>query len=283
MPDVQLYGTPVESLEFRTAASIVKHSAVTTGRVHSLTVPRKPTQRFIWLAYDSMRAGDEVPWYMDGRVVFWLNSTKITELPINAGNSFAPGRSLNVFAPKTGSGMQPPLRATALDSYRQYGYQSSWTKDRTSSVDMPCFAFNVECDLITLEIDAMSLGATYLTWKKFEVYRSITTVGVNQTTLDNASSGLKFTINGGGSGIGPYKSLVTIDDTLTSIYKMDSDLACELGNAYYPTLAVLPTNVQINYTGVGTLGGAPGFYIEMDGKADLITGLVVASQYPGGL
>ena len=158
---VQLFGDPVGVREFRCVGSVNKWGGAdvdSTNKVlkigstaHSLLVPRAAYRRNIWLAFDALRSSTVAPWYMAGRLGFWLNGSKITEFPISKGYH-TPSGGINIFAPSTGAGMQPSLRATALETYAA-DYKS---------VDMPCFTFDVECDKITLDIDAIILGGTYL-------------------------------------------------------------------------------------------------------------------------
>ena len=184
--------------------------------------------------------------------------------------------------PSTGAGQQPALRASAWETYAQ-DYKS---------VDMPCFTFDVECDKITLDIDVMILGGTYLVWQDLLITKAGT--GFLQTGVTGMDSVVtnywKLAVNGHNT---PTADLLWVNnlfivtpqgassggltDVETKAFKRFAN-----DNAYFAALTALPTVALYADSGAPAGSGAT-FAPVMDGKADLITGLIVASQYPGGL
>ena len=266
--------------EFRCTGSVNKWSGTAmTGQLHSLNVPRNAYRRNIWLAFDALRSSTVAPWYLAGRISFFLSGSKITEFPISKGY-YTPVNGINIFAPSTGAGMQPALRATAWETYAQ-DYKS---------VDMPCFTFDVECDEITLDIDVMILGGTYLVWQDL----LITKAGSNYTQagMDSVATNYwKLAVNGHNT---PTADLLWVNNLFTVTPQGSAtvggltDIATKAfkrfanDNAYFAALTSMPAVALYADTGAPPGSGAT-FAPVMDGKADLITGLIVASQYPGGL
>ena len=333
---VQLFGDPVGVREFRCVGSVNKWTGSSqSGTLHSLTVPRTAYRRNIWLAFDALRSNTVAPWYLEGRLSFWLNNSKITEFPISKGY-YVPSGRINIFAPSTGAGQQPALRASAWETYAQ-DYKS---------VDMPCFTFDVECDKITLDIDVMILGGSYLVMTDFQLLtpgnttvdatvpvkwstvpytqalantklclrrpgdstyaRYDATIGTN-TQIGPAltvttGNGLFLNMDSASGGTGTQASPICdcMGKTLTKLFNSHpywstlttpvTPVLCEVGISDYnvsvlsqfPTLT--PVSCSVGAVSPGVAGAQyPAFQPFWDGKADLITGLIVASQYPGGL
>ncbi len=303
---VQLFGSPMNAREFRCTGSVNKWATATTGVLHKLQVPRTAYRRNIWLAFDALRSGTIANWYLSGRLVFWLNGARITEFQISKGYGVAPGMSMNIFAPSTGAGMQPALRATAWEDYA-LDYKS---------VDMPCFTFDVECDTITLEIDAMSIGGPYLTMTDIALASSGNIFTVSQAYLNlyyelrkNADASPWNTAIGymGATGTNPTISNMTtalgMADATSKIVDIRSKTLVSLFNSspYWTNLTSVPTiifaehsvaqdwsdlaHVQASFPHAVISTGyvIPTVIARWDGLANLMTGLIVASQYPGGL
>lgn len=271
--------TPVFPLEFRVSGDVRKYSNAATGVLADIAVPRKATVRSIWIAFDALNGASKSPWYMAGRIVFWLNGTKVTELPMSKGNIVVPNAYMNLFCPSTSAGQQPALRVTALDSYAA----------ANKSADMPCFTFNVECDRITLEMDSMSVGATALSVSAINVLTGGGWTGSQlnypsqiQAAADSRLYGTIAAFPGFNlmkAGLWKFTGAAG----QTALYAVDKDAVEIMNNsALYmvaaPTLTIATYDpAQINWT------VAPTFQFIMDGRCDLIAGFVVASQYPGGL
>lgn len=271
---VQLFGSPVQAREFRCNGSVTKHSSITTGVLHTIQVPRGAYRRNIWLAFDALRSSTTAGWYLIGKIVFWLNGAKITEFPISKGNQCCTIDSINIFAPSTGAGMQPALRATAYEIFAK-AYKS---------IDLPCFTFDVECDKITLEVEQMSLGSG-LVWSDVAITNGGT--GYYQNNLDAGSAqywkwdyfdGIIHTLTDNAAG-----TLSTVAGTATPsvIYDVKTKALVRKLQDQIPSLAAGAT---LSLSAQGGAGGSGATFVPVfDGIANLMTGLIVASQYPGGL
>jgi len=273
-PGVSVFGSPVQAREFRCTGSVTKWTAATTGTLHALQVPRTAYRRNIWIAFDALRSGTVANWYLQGRLGFWMNNAKITEFPISKGYGIAPGQSMNIFAPSTGAGMQPSLRATAYETYAA-DYKS---------VDMPCFTFDVECDKITLDIDAMSLGSGNLIWTGI----AIDNPGTNyqQSQLD-AYSGIFWNFVYNSTNLNAGKFLSTLDGgaaVQSPIIDIKSKSFCLVANKTAGFNSTTTPGALTLAVGAGApTGSGVTFIPQFDGLAQLMTGIIVASQYPGGL
>ena len=290
-PGISVFGTPVAAREFRCVGSITKwnttdvsaqHTLYAGSQAHSLNVPRGAFRRNIWLDFDALRSGSIAPWYLSGRLGFYINGSKITEFPISKGYGTWMGQSgINIFAPSTGAGQQPALRATAWENYAQ-DYKS---------VDMPCFTFDVECDEITLDIDAISLGGPYL------VMTDIQLATIGDMTYTQANSDLYACIKSsagtnrlGADGVSsPFPGFFTFATAAARCTDIKSKTAVRLANATAnwndqttpPTITFDESGGGTAHKTAGTI--APTFVASWDGIANLMTGIIVASQYPGGL
>ena len=332
-PGADLYGGG-DVMEFRVTGDLLQHtqsSKAKTGVLHTINVPRKATQRFIWIACDALRSSTIAPWYIDAKIVFWLNNSKVSEFPISSGNALPPGRGINIMAPYISSGMQPALKATALDSLTMNciwdgTYMQNIYGVTGRSVQMPCFAFNVERDKITLEVAQMSRGGiegtTKLTlsqiaalssgefiggttaspaaglckWKIGKLMDNFAYLKVDNNVAIKIGSGIYSTLedNGfiAGNTVGPDLSVNGVGDIVKFHVDHIRSSAVALANYLLPNYTALPTgngvgqwaftpaSLDPNYL---VQNSGPNIYCEMDGMADLMTGLVVANQYPGGL
>lgn len=280
-----------DGLEFRVNASLSRlignpasnpQTAVSLGERHSVIVPRKATKRYLWLAFNAIRSETVAAWYMTGRLVFYLNGQRVSELPLSAGNAQALTGGINFFGPSPsgGPGGQPNIKVTAYDDFL----------GAARVLDLACYEFNVECDRITLEVDTAVLGAAATvkvsdirmvsvgdyTWTNANIYQSAALkIGASANTIGPCSQIWNFdTFN----ATYPTKLLgVNVQPALKFVNFMSDwnaiDAATYLSSA--PAVTIAGTNA----------GGstAPTFAYTVDGIAQLLTGFVVMSQYPGGL
>ncbi len=134
------------ALELRNDGSFKLHLINQTGLVHRILVPPAAAERFVWIACDALSAAP-ADWYIKARIEFWLGNNKLTEFPLSNGAILVPNQALNIYAPKTGAGMQPPLKISGI-------VNSLW-----KSMDAPCFAFRIQCDRLDFVVDLMEVGS----------------------------------------------------------------------------------------------------------------------------
>lgn len=253
------FAAPVGLTGFGTNASFTRWTSATgaAGVAHEIPVPRDMQDRYVWIAADAPHSDTDALWYLDAQIEFLMGEVPVGIWPILTGNQIVPGKNLNIYSPKSGSGLQPPLTVTV--------YETMWQENK--SLLCPCFFFRAQCDRIRYRINALSVGAG-------GVLDSIKVTRRGLISSTTAVSAYAFNVSGGG-GSG-YDFTAVFDGNGYSQQWVDEVIVTLPGTGFTG-----PPTVTHN-SSTPAFATSPQYLARIGGLANVVTGMAVMSLTPGG-